>query len=189
MERKGHGKAKYLIPTKLGQGLIRIVPKMFKSPAMTAEWEQRLKAIEEGREDPEAFLRDVDAMLRKMYETEETKPGMDLYFDVNYDSIGACPHCGNRVHEIGKLRLWKCQNPRCHFTLWQNSRYFEKLGVTLNRSMATELVQTRQVTLHGLRSKKSGREYDAVILLDTDEVGNAKFSMTFPTKKAKERER
>ena len=188
VERKGHGKAKYLIPTKLGQGLIQIVPEMFKSPAMTAEWEQRLKAIEEGREDPDAFLRDVDQMLRKMYETEETKPGLDQYFDVNYDSIGACPHCGNRVHEIGKLRLWKCQNPRCHFTLWQNSRYFEKLGVTLNRSMASELVQTRQVTLHSLRSKKSGREYDAVILLDTDEVGNAKFSMTFP-KKAKERER
>ena len=189
VERKGHGKAKYLIPTKLGQGLIQIVPEMFKSPTMTAEWEQRLKAIEEGREDPDAFLRDVDQMLRKMYETEETKPGMEPYFDVNYDSIGICPHCGNKVREIGKLHLWKCQNPRCHFTLWQHSRFFEKLGVEITKEIATSLVQTHQVTLHKLRSKKTGREYDAVILLDTDELGNAKFSMTFPTKKDKERER
>lgn len=189
VERKGHGKVQYLIPTKLGQGLIRIVPEMFKSPSMTAEWEQRLKAIEQGREDPDAFLRDVDAMLRKMYETEKTKPGMEQYFDLNYESIGNCPHCGNRVHEIGKLHVWKCQNPRCHFTLWQNSRYFSKLGIELTREIAASLVQTRQVALHNLRSQKTGREYDAVILMDTDEAGNAKFSMTFPKKNAKEKER
>lgn len=189
VERKGHGKVQYLIPTKLGQGLTRIVPEMFKSPSMTAEWEQRLKAIEEGREDPDAFLRDVDAMLRNIYETEETKPGMEPYFDVNYDSIGNCPHCGNRVHEIGKLHAWKCQNPRCHFALWQHSRYFSKLGIELTREIAASLVQTRQAALHNLRSQKTGREYDAIILLDTDEAGNAKFSMTFPKKNPKGKER
>ena len=152
---------------------------------MTAEWEQRLKAIEEGREEPDTFLRDVDIMLRKMYETEGTKPGMEQYFDVNYDSIGACPHCGNRVHEIGKPRLWKCQNPRCQFTLWQSSRYFGKLGIELTKEIAASLLQNRQVTLHNLYSKKTGREYDAVILLDTDDKGSAKFSMTFPKKNPK----
>ncbi len=183
VERKGNGKTKYLMPTALGKALIAVVSEKLKSPAMTAEWEQRLKAIEDGQEDPEAFLKDVTDLLQTLCQTEDPKPGTEQLFPTNYKVIGMCPHCGNRVIEIEKLNIWKCQNPRCSFKLWKNNRYFSKLGVTMTKEIAAALVQERQTVLHNLRSEKTGREYDAVILLDTDAAGNAKFSMHFPKKK------
>ena len=185
IERKGHGKTQYLIPTKLGKGLIQVVSDKLKTPALTAEWEQRFKAIEEGREDPAVFLEEVKTLLRELYENEKVMPGAENLFDTNYTVIGKCSRCGCPVVETGKAAAWKCQNPRCHFALWKNSRYFSKLGKEMGRDMATELVQNRQVALHGLISAKTGRPYDAVVLMDTDEAGNAKFTMTFPKKKAR----
>ena len=189
LERKGSGKTKYLLPTSLGRGLIAVVSEKLKSPALTAEWEQRLKAIEEDREEPKAFLKDVTDMLSTLYQTEKSQPESAQLFSQNYKVIGMCPNCGNPVIDIEKMNVWKCQNPRCHFILWKNSRYFSKLGAPLTEEIAASLVQTRQVTLHNLRSQKTGREYEAVILLNTDEAGSAQFSMTFPKKKPKGKER
>ena len=183
MERKGSGKTKFLIPTELGKGLIAVVSEKLKTPALTAEWEQRLKAIEEGREDPKAFLKEVTEMLDELYQHEQPKPDMESFFPVNYTIIGACPHCGSQVVEIEKPLHWKCQNPRCHFSLWPNNPYFHKLGKELDRETVTALAQKRQAYLTGLLSAKTGRTYDATVHLDTDEAGSPRFSMTFPKKK------
>jgi DNA topoisomerase-3 len=60
LERKGRA----LRATDKGLELVRVVHEDVKSPAMTAEWEHRLKRMERGQEPLEAFLRDIEEWVR-----------------------------------------------------------------------------------------------------------------------------
>ena len=55
---------KSLIPTERGLRLIRIVQPPIKSPAMTGEWEARLKRIQRGEADLEGFMADIADYVR-----------------------------------------------------------------------------------------------------------------------------
>ena len=54
---------KRLVSTEKGRALIALVAEPLKSAALTAGWEQRLKDIEEGRAEAEAFGRDIAAFV------------------------------------------------------------------------------------------------------------------------------
>ncbi|MDS4032254.1 MAG: DNA topoisomerase 3 [Candidatus Contendobacter sp.] len=55
---------KSLLPTERGLRLIRIVQPPIKSPAMTGEWEARLKRIQRGEADLEGFMADIADYVR-----------------------------------------------------------------------------------------------------------------------------
>lgn len=55
-ERKKLKKAVYLIPTQIGNSLITVLPEQLQSPLLTAEWEHKLKQVERGELDTDAFL-------------------------------------------------------------------------------------------------------------------------------------
>ena len=180
LERKGGRKVKFLTPTELGRGLISVVSDKLKSPDLTVEWEQRLKAIEEGRDTPDAFLEDVIALLTELRVTVEFKPGMENPFKNNFDVIGSCPHCGGRVLEKTRLKAWECENPQCGFVIWQDNKYFKKFGAAMTRDIAVKLLRDRQVAMQNLRSPRTGGVFDGVITLDTEKDGKAKYSLLFP---------
>ena len=182
LERKGSGKTKFLMPTPLGKGLIAVVSETLKSPALTAEWEQRLKAIEEGREEPDAFRQDVISLLQTLHKNADQLPDAEKHLATEYKTIGVCPHCGRKVIEKPRAKGWCCQNPRCHFVLWKENLFFSHLGQTMTEEIAAALLKDRQVALKNLHSEKTGRTFDAVVALDTDETGNARFSLRFPKK-------
>ena len=52
----------------------------------------------------------------------------------------------------------------------------------MTEEIAASLLKDRQAALKNLHSEKTGRMFDAVVALDTDETGNAKFSLRFPKK-------
>ncbi|MFY1070608.1 DNA topoisomerase 3 [Pseudomonas juntendi] len=58
-------KGKSLISTKLGRSIIDAFPEVVKSPVLTAMYERRLKAIEEGQGDAAEFLRQQEDLVRK----------------------------------------------------------------------------------------------------------------------------
>ena len=180
LERKGGRKVKFLTPTELGRGLISVVSDKLKSPDLTVEWEQRLKAIEEGRDTPDAFLEDVIALLTELRVTAEFKPGMENPFKNNFDVIGSCPHCGGRVLEKTRLKAWECENPQCGFVIWQDNKYFKKFGAAMTKEIAVKLLRDRQVAMQNLRSPRTGGVFDGVITLNTDKDGKAKYSLLFP---------
>jgi DNA topoisomerase-3 len=55
---------KSLIPTERGLRLIQIVQPPIKSPAMTGEWEARLKRIQRGEADLDGFMTDIAGYVR-----------------------------------------------------------------------------------------------------------------------------
>ncbi|HVS66858.1 MAG TPA: DNA topoisomerase 3 [Thermoanaerobaculia bacterium] len=57
---------KRLISTGKGRRLIERVDERVKSPAMTGEWEARLRAVERGRERVGRFLEEIEAFVREV---------------------------------------------------------------------------------------------------------------------------
>lgn len=180
IRRKGDKKTKYLLPTDKGAALIAVLPEQIQSPSMTAEWEQQLKEIEYGRMDARAFLDGICAMLQNLIQTEKPLPDAFQLFPSDRKTIGICPHCHAPVVIMEKGYF--CRNKACHFSIWRDNRFFAKLGRKLTQDMAAELIRDGKTHLTGLYSKKRGNTYEAVVRLETDEAGNARYSLDFPQK-------
>lgn len=91
--------------------------------------------------------------------------------------IGACPHCGADVTERSKG--WFCANRECRFVLWKDNAYFKKIGKRLTGGMAEKLVRDGRVRLKDCVSQRTGKTYNAAVLLTTEEDGRAAFQMEF----------
>ena len=57
---------KQLRATEKGRALIGLVAEALRSPALTAEWEQQLKEVEEGRRPAAEFYRDIVGFIREL---------------------------------------------------------------------------------------------------------------------------
>lgn len=91
MERRG----KDLHLTGRGEELLDLVPDKMKSPALTARWELRLKAIEMGKEKPADFDRDIRTQAVEL--VREVKGDTKKY--TPRGSGKACPLCGRSMIE------------------------------------------------------------------------------------------
>jgi DNA topoisomerase-3 len=171
IERKG----KQLIPKKDGETLIRILPESLKSPALTAEWENTLTLIAKGEASPDAFMRGIAELTESIVQTSAKDEALVCMFSPGKESIGVCPRCGANVHE-GRKNFY-CANRDCNFTMWKNDRFFESRKKELTKTIAAALLKNGKATVKGLYSEKTGKTYEAVILLaDTgDKYVNYRF--------------
>ena len=63
-----------------------------------------------------------------------------------------------------------CQNKSCQFSMWKDDRFFTSKKKKLTVQMATNLLNSGKIGVKGLYSEKSGKTYDAtVVLADTGE--------------------
>ena len=177
VERKGEKKTKVLVPTDKGCALIAVVPEQIQSPAMTAEWEEKLLGIEKGGYAPDAFMREIEAQVRDLVKTYETVKGVKMDMPNGNTVIGVCPHCGADVVE--RAKGWFCASRECRFVLWKDNAYFKKIGKHLTAGMAEKLVKEGRVRLKDCKSQRTGKTYNADVLLTTEEDGRAKFQMEF----------
>ena len=177
VERKGDKKAKALVPTDKGRALAAVVPEQIQSPSMTAEWEEKLLGIEKGGYAPDDFMREIAGMVTDLVKNYETVKGVQMDMPGKGMVIGSCPHCGADVAERDKG--WFCANRECRFVLWKDNAYFKKIGKHLTAGMAEKLVKEGRIKLKDCKSQRTGRTYNADVLLTTEEDGRAKFQMEF----------
>lgn len=178
IERQGNGKRRSLIPTEKGKALIAVIPPEITSATMTAEWEQRLKAIERGIESPDDFMNDIHDMLREMVRSAKPVAGMAQYFPGKHPRIGICPVCGAPVSDNPKGFF--CENRLCNFGIWKDNRFFTSKGKEITKEIVSTLLEKGKIDMTGLVSEKTGKVYDATILLVTTEEGKARFKLSFP---------
>ena len=69
LERQGDKKARYLIPTQKGASLVKILPEQIRSPAMTANWEEKLLLVERGDYQAEDFMKEICGLIRELVDT------------------------------------------------------------------------------------------------------------------------
>jgi DNA topoisomerase-3 len=166
VERRRSKKITTLIPSALGTALITVLPEALQSPLLTAEWEHRLKEIERGELAPEDFMEGIAAMLRELIQTYAAVPGAEVLFPSEQESIGKCPRCGNNVVE--KKQGFFCEDRGCGFALWKNSKFFSAKKKQLTKTVASALLKDGRAKLTGCWSEKTGKTYDATVMLDDD---------------------
>lgn len=179
-ERKGEKKTKHFIPTQKGISLITILPEEIKSVQLTAEWEEQLKQIEHGTLSPLTFLDGISHMTKDLVSTYEVIKGTDT-LSTSKSHIGQCPRCKGSVVENKKG--FCCENRDCGFALWKESKFFTVKKKTLTKAIATDLLKKGKTNLTGCYSEKTGKTYDAIIILDDTGGQYVNFKMEFPAKK------
>lgn len=176
LERKGSGKVKTLIPTEKGKALITVTPEQLQSPAMTADWEEKLSEVEHGEYVPETFMDEISGMIMELVNNYEIVKGAKVLMP-GTTVIGTCPHCGAEV--IERQKGWFCSNRECRFILWKDNAYFKKIGKRLTAQMAERLVRDGRIRVKDCKSQKTGKTYNASVLLITEADGRPKFQLEF----------
>ena len=176
IERKKVKKAVQLLPTNTAVALITVLPEQLQSPLLTAEWEYRLKEIERGELEPDVFLTGITDMLQELVKNYQAVKGAEVLFPSDKEVVGKCPRCGGNVTERGKGFF--CENRECRFALWKNNRFFEAKKNQLTKAVAAKLLSDGKVKLTGCYSEKTGKTYDAVVILE-DDGQHVNFMMEF----------
>lgn len=183
-ERKG----KQLIPMQKGIHLIAVLPEAVKSPLLTAEWEHRLKEVERGEHPASGFMDGITEMtcgLVREHSTPQAEYAALFAPKPQGEAIGKCPRCGLSVYE-GKKGYF-CESRACGFALWKDNKWFAKKKKKLDKKTAVALIHDGRIFMSGLHSEKTGKTYDATIVLeDTGKYVNFKleFSRVLPCKTA-----
>lgn len=173
VQRKG----KQLIPTEDGINLIAVMPEEVKSAKLTAEWENTLMQMERGEVKPESFIDGIDGMVQSLlnnYHSISSEEQSRFASDKpNREQVGICPRCGSPVYEGDKN--FYCSNRECKFRLWKESKWLSGMKKKVTKKMAASLLKDGRVFVKGLYSKKTGKTFDADLLLeDTGEYVNFK---------------
>jgi DNA topoisomerase-3 len=178
-------KQKSLIPTKKGTDLIAVLPDAVKSPLLTAEWEHRLKEIERGQLDAAGFMEGIAELTRGLVKDHAAaNPEYAGLFaaPASGEVAGVCPRCGKPVRESKKA--FSCEDRACGFILWKDNMFLAAKKKALDKKTVAALLKEGRVFMSGLYSEKTGKTYDAFILLeDTGKYVNFKLAFKDGVKK------
>ena len=177
LAREGSGKTKHLIPTEKGCGLIAAMPEQLKSPAMTAEWETKLTQIEKGQYVPEQFMEEIESMMKTLVNQYVNVPNAPARVTSGAPVVGTCPHCGSDVAE--REKGWFCTSRECRFVIWKDNAFFNRLGKRPTRQVVDKLLRDGRARLKDCKSQRTGKTYNASVLMTTEADGRAKFSLEF----------
>ena len=177
LTREGGGKAKHLIPSEKGRTLIAAMPEQLKSPAMTAEWETKLTQIEKGQYAPEQFMEEIESMMKSLVNQYANTPNAPAKAANGAPVVGTCPHCGSEVAE--REKGFFCASRECRFVIWKDNAFFNRLGKRPTRQVVDKLLRDGRARLKDCKSQRTGKTYNASVLMTTEADGRAKFSLEF----------
>ena len=70
--------------------------------------------------------------------------------------------------------------------IWKDNAFFKSIGARMTGEMAEKLISTGEVRVDRCVSRKSGKEYSAIISLDLGPDGSVRYKMRFPDRKKRE---
>ena len=176
VERKKAKKTVSLIPAQTGVSLITVLPEQLQSPLLTAEWEHKLKMVENGELDADTFMAEISLMVNELIKTYSVIKGAEVLFPSGRDVIGKCPRCGGDVTESKKGYF--CETNDCRFGLWRDNKFLAEKKISLSKKMAATLLKSGRIPVKGIFSEKTGNSYDATLVM-TDDGTKTLYSMDF----------
>lgn len=100
--------------TSKGKQLLELVPEELKSPALTAEWEQKLGLISQGKLNKDSFIKEMKEYSKTV--VKEIKNSEDTF---RHDNLtrNKCPECGKFMLEVKgkKGKMYVCQDRECGY--------------------------------------------------------------------------
>ena len=179
VERKKAKKSVNLVPAHTGVSLITVLPEQLQSPLLTAEWEHKLKMVEHGELDADAFMAEISRMVSDLVKTYSVIKGAEVLFPSGRDVIGKCPRCGGDVTESKKGFF--CESNDCRFGLWRDNKFLTGKKITLTKKMVATLLKDGKIPVKGIFSEKTGKSYDATLVM-TDDGAKTIYSLDFGKK-------
>ena len=155
-----------LVVTQKGLSLIVLLRNLdaqsLTQPALTGEWEFKLRQMERGKLSRADFMGEIRRLTTEIVNKVKNHQGGEI--QGNYEPLAvACPKCGAKPMSE-TFKSYKCATPDCGFTVWKTVASRE-----LERSEVIKLITEGQVgPLEGFRSK-FGRPFSAPLKLDREE--------------------
>ena len=112
--------------------------------------------------------------------TYQVIKGTEYLFTPPREVVGKCPRCGGEVAEMQKGFF--CQDKSCNFAIWKNSKWWAMKRKQPTKAIVTALLKDGRARVTGLYSEKSGKTYDATVVLD-DDGRYANFKLDFDRQK------
>lgn len=110
IEKKG----RYIYITQKGRQLLDLVPEELKSPALTAQWEQKLEAIAQGKLKEKEFLEKIREFTHRLVKEIKESEGQ-----FKHDNLtgNRCPRCDRYLLKVNskKGELLVCQERQCGY--------------------------------------------------------------------------
>ena len=121
----------------------------------------------------------LDAM-----DSEQAIKGTEYLFSPSHEVVGKCPRCGGEVAEMQKGFF--CQTESCKFAIWKNNKWWEMKHKQPTKAIVTALLKDGRAHVRGLYSEKTGKTYDATVVL-ADDGQYANFKLEFDQQKGGKR--
>lgn len=181
IKNEKQGKTNYLIPTKQGINVIKVLPKELYSPSITADWEMKISKIVNEEMTPDQFMEDFRNFMDRMMEELNSVTVKDADFSPEKISLGACPWCKNPVYaSSGKKKgteYYSCSE-RCGFFLASDNMIYAARtgGKKLTEAQVKKLLSDGKIKVKCV--SKTGKEYPAIFRLIKNEKGYAAFDIS-----------
>lgn len=110
MELRG----KYLYLTQTGKQLLDLAPEDLRSPALTAQWEEKLTQIERGKLNKSQFINDIKKYTEEI--VHEIK-GAEATFKHDNLTGSKCPRCDSLMLEVENRqgKMLRCKDRSCNY--------------------------------------------------------------------------
>ena len=148
------GKTNYIVPTQKGLKIIRALPIELTSPKLTADWENKIALIADGKANERDFMNEFIPFIQE--KTSEIKNSTFVIdFRNSKESVGKCPFCGEDVFK-GKSKktgasLFYCshkfdEDEPCSFMFSVDAPiFFTRLGKELSEKDAVKLINNKSL--------------------------------------------
>ena len=91
--------------------------------------------------------------------------------------VGKCPRCGGEIAEMQKGFF--CQDKSCKFAIWKNNNWWAAKRKQPTKAIVAALLKDGRAHVTGLYSEKSGKTYDATVVLeDTASTSTSSWTLT-----------
>lgn len=183
------GRTPYIVPTRAGINVIKILPPELYSPKITSTWENNISKIVSGDMTESEFMREFEIFIYQNIHLIKSSPPKELDFSPEKEIVGVCPWCHAEICKIfhpnkeGKEIISLCCSGKiCDFSLHNDNAVF--YGRTKRYMTANQMMKLiSQGKIKAVCVNKNGRKYDGEFLLKKSEKGYAQIIFQFPEKK------
>ncbi len=130
-----------------------------QSPEMTGEWEHKLKLMEKGELEREAFMDEIKTLTVDL--VEQTRNFTNQLVNRDFPDLEAkCPECGG-AKMTQTDGVFECQNPECTFRIKKHIASHE-----ISEAEARELITKRKVGPIDTFKNRFGAQFTAELTLE-----------------------
>lgn len=181
------GKIKYLVPTKQGISVIKVLPSDLYSPKITADWENQIADIVDGKMTEKDFMCSFERFINDKIEYAKNHKVDNVDFSVERELVASCPWCGSNMYsgeykkEGTKIKSVYCSNKDCKCAVRYNDLiYSDRTGKNLTLSQIKALLKNGSIEANA--KSKRGNPYKAIFSLEKNDKGYAHIVCTLPPK-------